>query len=71
MGYSARTHHGRYTEWRDWDTGKLVGVEYYERVAELEKARNLFEEKKDTPELKAAREALHKEFPPDVPPARR
>ena len=71
MGYSARTKHGRYTEWRDWDTGKLVGVEYYERGEEDEKTRNRFEEKKDSPEVKEARAALHKQFPPDVPPAKR
>ncbi len=71
MGYSARTRHGRYTEWRDWEIGKLVGVEYYEQVAELENARNLYDAKKDTAELKAARAALHQQFPPDVPPAKR
>ncbi|MCS6866496.1 MAG: sulfatase [Gemmataceae bacterium] len=71
MGYSVRTAHGRYTEWREWKTGKLLGVEYYERVTELENARNLFADKKDSPQLQAARAALHQQFPPDVPPAQR
>jgi iduronate 2-sulfatase len=71
MGYSVRTASGRYTEWRDWGTGKLVGAEYYEPTEPLDKARNLIDEKKDTKELKEAREALHRQFPPDVPPAKR
>jgi iduronate 2-sulfatase len=71
MGYSVRTPQARYTEWRDWDTGKLVGVEYYERGEENEKTRNLADEMKDSSELKAARDALHAMFPPGVSPAKR
>jgi iduronate 2-sulfatase len=71
MGYSVRTPAGRYTEWRDWATGKLIAAEYYDRGDESEKTRNMFDEMKDTKELKAARTALHAQFPPDVPPAKR
>jgi iduronate 2-sulfatase len=71
MGYSARTAKARYTEWRDWSTGKLIAAEYYDPRVGLKDARNLIDEAKDAPELRAAREALHKQFPPDVPPAKR
>jgi hypothetical protein len=71
MGYSVRTLSGRYTEWRDWTTGKLVGAEYYENGEESERTKNLIDAMKDSNELKTARTALHKQFPPDVPPAKR
>ncbi|MBD3675505.1 MAG: sulfatase [Planctomycetaceae bacterium] len=29
MGYSLRTDHYRYTEWRDWESGKVVAQELY------------------------------------------
>jgi iduronate 2-sulfatase len=71
MGYSVRTPIGRYTEWRDWTTGRLVGAEYYDMRVELKDARNLIDELKDAKELRDARTALHAQFPPDVPPAKR
>jgi len=71
MGYSVRTTSGRYTEWRDWNTGKLVGSEYYEHKLDPTELTNRAEELKDTEELKSARAALHKQFPPDLPPAKR
>jgi iduronate 2-sulfatase len=69
MGYSARTALGRYTEWRDWTSGKVLAAEYYD--TRLGPKDNLIDKKKDSAELKLAREALHREFPPDVPPAKR
>jgi iduronate 2-sulfatase len=71
MGYSVRTLAGRYTEWRDWETGKLIAAEYYDWRVTAEKPRNFIDELKDTKELKAARAALHAQFPPDVAPAKR
>lgn len=71
MGYSVATQKGRYTEWRDWKTGKLVGAEYYDRAVPYKDARNQIDELKDAKELKAARSALHQMFPPDVPPSKR
>ena len=71
MGYSVRTSAGRYTEWRDWRSGKLVGAEYYDNPLELDKTRNLIDEAKDSKEFKAAREALHAQFPTNKPPAER
>jgi iduronate 2-sulfatase len=71
MGYSVRTASGRYTEWRDWKNGKVLGAEYYDHVRDPNELTNRAESSKDTDELKAARQALHKQFPPDTPPAKR
>jgi iduronate 2-sulfatase len=75
MGYSARTADGRYTEWRDWATGKVLGAEFYApslpRGVVLDHRTNQFSEANPGTALKAARAALHKQFPPDVPPAKR
>lgn len=75
MGYSARTAEGRYTEWRDWTTGKLIASEFYAPAVRgsvwLNLERNLFAERANSDALKNARDALHKQFPPDVPPVKR
>lgn len=62
MGYSVRTRTFRYTEWRDWATGKLLSAELYDTTVPPEKVRNLIDEAKETDELKAARSALHDRF---------
>jgi iduronate 2-sulfatase len=73
MGYSVRTAAGRYSEWRDWQTGKVLGAEYYDhtRSASTREGANRLEPAKETVDLKAARRALHAQFPPGVPPAKR
>jgi iduronate 2-sulfatase len=71
MGYSVRTAAGRYTEWRDWKTGKVIGVEYYDHARDPYEQTNRVEEAKDTDALNAARKTLHAQFPPDTPPAKR
>jgi iduronate 2-sulfatase len=71
MGYSVRTGSGRYTEWRDWKSGKVVGTEYYDHGRDPAEVTNRALSAKDSAELKEARQALHKQFPPDVAPAKR
>lgn len=71
MGVSVRTPTARYTEWRDWTSGKIIAAELYDPKAGYKDVRNWAGERKDAPELRAARGALHKQFPPDVPPAKR
>jgi iduronate 2-sulfatase len=71
MGYSVRTAAGRYTEWREWATGKLIGAEYYDHARDPAELTNRIDEAKDSADLTAARKALHAQFPPDVPPAKR
>lgn len=69
MGYSVRTATARYTEWREWKTGKLLGAEYYDHARDPDEMVNRI--KDDPAELRAARQALHAQFPPSTPPAKR
>jgi iduronate 2-sulfatase len=71
MGYSARTAAGRYTEWRDWKSGKVLGAEYYDHTRDPNELTNRLDSAQETDDVKAARAALHAQFPPDVPPAKR
>jgi iduronate 2-sulfatase len=64
MGYSVRTAAGRYTEWREWKTGKLLAAEYYDHAGDPNELTNLFGAAKDPPGLEAARQSLHARFPP-------
>ncbi len=41
MGYSIRTQNFRYTEWRDWKSGKTVARELYDHNADPNETRNL------------------------------
>ena len=64
MGVSVRTARVRYTEWRDWKTGRVVGRELYGDADEPWELRNLV----DDPTLAAARREaetlLTRQFPP-------
>jgi len=71
MGYSVRTTVGRYTEWRAWDTGKLIGAEYYAHPSDPFELTNHLDSAKHSEDIQVARKALHAQFPPDVPPAKR
>lgn len=71
MGYSVRTAAGRYTEWRAWDDGELIGAEYYDHKLDPTELTNRLELAKDSVALKAARQALHQQFPPETPPSKR
>lgn len=71
MGYSVRTAAGRYTEWRDWNTGKVVGTEYYDHKRDRNELTNAHDPANESADVKVARAALHAQFPPDTPPAKR
>lgn len=71
MGYSVRTAAGRYTEWRDWTTGKLIGAEYYDHARDPAELVSRAGDAKDADAVTAARRALHDRFPPATPPAKR
>jgi iduronate 2-sulfatase len=71
MGVSVRTAAARYTEWREWETGKVLGAEYYDHARDPNEQTNRIDELKDSPDWKLARTALAKQFPPDVPPSKR
>ena len=71
MGTSVRTAGARYTEWRDWKTGKLLAAEFYDHDRDPNELVNAIDKPPSAEALTAAREALHKQFPPETPPARR
>ena len=73
MGYSVRTRTHRYTEWRDWETGKVIGRELYDHTADPSELKNVIADT-DRPTIDAlsfAKRELDKQFPPAVPPAKR
>ncbi len=71
LGTSVRTAAGRYTEWRDWKTGKILGAEYYDHARDPHELTNRLDAARESDAVNAARKALHAQFPPDVPPAKR
>jgi iduronate 2-sulfatase len=44
MGYSIRTDRFRYTEWRDWKSGKTIARELYDHVADPSETKNVADE---------------------------
>lgn len=71
MGYSVRTARVRYTEWRAWSTGKLLGRECYDHPGDPAELHNVIDSPPDPSALSQAVALLHQQFPPDVPPAKR
>lgn len=71
MGYSIRTATHRYTEWRAWKDGALIGAELYAHESDPTELTNLAGSPEHALELKTARDALHAQFPPLTPPAKR
>ncbi len=63
--------HARYTEWRDWTTGKLVGAEFYDHTRDPKELTNALDAAKDSDALKIAKRSLHAQFPSGTPPAKR
>jgi iduronate 2-sulfatase len=68
MGYSVRTPTVRYTEWRDWKTGRLEASELYDHAADPGETRNRAADPPDPAARDAARTLLHAQFPPRVQP---
>jgi iduronate 2-sulfatase len=71
MGYSVRTPQVRYTEWRDWETGRVTAHELYDHASDPQETKNAFDAPPNRAALDEAVRILHAEFPPDVPPAKR
>jgi len=71
MGCSVRIASGRYTEWREWKTGKVLAAEYYDHTRDPNELTNRLDEMNDSTVLMGARDALHKQFPLNVSPANR
>ena len=71
MGYSVRTDRVRYTEWRDWDTGRIVASELYDAVNDPNETKNRVADPASSKDLADARTALRKQYPPGPDPAKR
>jgi iduronate 2-sulfatase len=65
MGYSLRTAECRYTEWRDWTTGKTVAKELYDAVKDTAELSNLADQP-DSAEMQARAQALLQKAQPAV-----
>jgi iduronate 2-sulfatase len=61
MGYSMRTATVRYTEWRDWKTGKLIGRELYDHVRDPGENINIAAGRSDL--VKQMAKDMAKQFP--------
>ncbi len=62
MGYSVRTPEVRYTEWRDWSTGRVVARELYETAKDRRELENVVDARAASPELETAIELLRGQF---------
>lgn len=71
MGYSVRTLSVRYTEWRDWKSGAVVGRELYEHEKDPQELNNTVDAPSNRDTLDDAVKLLHAQFPPDTTPASR
>ena len=71
MGYSVRVESGRYTEWREWANGSLVGSEYYPEADLPDPVRNRVNDPSLAGGVETARAALHQMFPPSIAPAKK
>lgn len=49
MGYSIRTANYRYTEWRDWETGKTIATELYDHRNDPDETRNVAQDQDEMP----------------------
>jgi iduronate 2-sulfatase len=58
MGYSIRTKTHRYTEWRAWSDGKLLGAELYHHGTDAAELNNVVAEASEAEALMVARKAL-------------
>ncbi len=63
MGVSVRTATVRYTEWRNFETGALMGRELYDHTRDEAELHNTIESPVDPTALEAARRLLHGQFP--------
>jgi len=69
MGVSVRTQHCRYTEWRDWTTGKTVARELYADADEPAETKNVVEVPAFAAARREAEALLHARFPTVEHPA--
>ena len=62
MGFSVRMEAVRYTEWRDWESGAVVGAELYDARGDVAETRNLVADAAWKDRLAEARLRLRRQF---------
>jgi len=67
MGYSVRTASVRFTEWRDWLSGKIIGTELYATEDDPAESRNRFNDSFLLAQQLEAIKLLHQRFPLRAP----
>jgi iduronate 2-sulfatase len=68
MGCSVRTARVRYTEWRDWKTGELIGRELYANDDEPAETRNRIDDSALASAQREAEQLLRARFPKKARP---
>ncbi len=63
MGYSIRSDRFRYTEWRDWKTGKATASEFYDQHKEPVEMQNLISDQRYATEIATMQTQLQKQIP--------
>ena len=63
MGVSVRTPRYRYTEWREFNTGKIIARELYDHRRDPEENSNIIEHPTDQAEFEKAVQLLETQFP--------
>lgn len=63
MGYSIRTARVRYTEWRDWKTGKVTASELYDHTRDTSELTNAIDRPPNDDDLAEARKLMGKVAP--------
>lgn len=63
MGVSVRTPRYRYTEWREFKTGKVIARELYDHTSDPEENTNIIEHPTDQAEFEKAVQLLKTQFP--------
>jgi iduronate 2-sulfatase len=63
MGVSVRTPRFRYTEWRDFETGRVTASELYDHQDDPAETRNLIDDPPDAEALAEAKRLLEQTFP--------
>ncbi|EDL56441.1 sulfatase [Gimesia maris] len=63
MGVSVRTPRYRYTEWRNFKTGKVIARELYDHTSDPEENTNIINEPTDRADFQAAVKLLEAQFP--------
>jgi iduronate 2-sulfatase len=63
MGCSVRTARYRYTEWRDFETGKVVATELYDYVSDADESRNVVALPPDAEAFRESVMLLEQQFP--------